>query len=274
MAKSHNKKRNVGIIYEQIINYVCSNLMDKNEEKAETAIKIIKNNFKKDSQLYKEYKLFKALATTHNVSGQLASSIIAEAKKACNHMFDNNKLEKEKSVLIKELNYNLGKDVIFKQKVKNYRTYATIQTLLNEWRNGSSNFDKVTEYEIKLHESLTQKEIINDSAPRKFDSLTYKLMNEMFDKKYNSKLNQIQQEIISAFINENNNKLKEKFTALKSSCNALFENYMNECNNNVLVEKKEAVFNKLSNLNENDFSKANLEKFLTLAKLKEELMGE
>ena len=31
---------------------------------------------------------------------------------------------------------------------------------------------------------------------------------------------------------------------------------------------------RIKNLNENDFSKANLEKFLTLAKLKEELMGE
>ena len=78
MARSHNKKRNVGIIYEQIINYVCNKLMNKEKDKAEVAIKIIKNNFKKDTQLYKEYKLFKALASTHNVSDHLASSIITE----------------------------------------------------------------------------------------------------------------------------------------------------------------------------------------------------
>ena len=275
MARSHNKKRNVGIIYEQIINYVCNKLMDKEDSKAEVAINIIKNNFKKDSQLYKEYKLFKALASTKNVSGHLASSIISEAKKACNHMFDNDVLEKEKSNLIRDLNHNIGKGVIFEEKIKSYRTYATIQTLLNEWRKNSSDFDKVTEYEIKLHESLTSKQIISETKVMpKVDKLTYSLMKEMFNKKYNSKLNETQQEIISAYIKDDENLLESKYLALKSSSKILLEEYIKKCNNNILLEKKENIFSKLKTLDEKNMTKENMQKFLTLAKLKEELMGE
>ena len=275
MAKSHNKKRNVGIIYEQIINYVCNKLMNKEKEKAEIAINIIKNNFKKDTQLYKEYKLFKALESTHDVSDHLASSIILEAKKACNHMFNSETLEKEKSNLIRDLNHNIGKGIIFEEKIKNYRTYATIQTLLNEWRKSSSDFDKVTEYEIKLHESLTSKKIIQDNKVMpKVDRLTYKLMKEMFNKKYNSKLNESQQEIISAFIKDDEDLLEKKYLALKSSSKILLEEYIKKCNNNILLEKQSNIFSKLRSLDEKNMSKENMQKFLTLAKLKEELIGE
>jgi hypothetical protein len=219
--------------------------------------------------------LFKALASTKNVSGHLASSIISEAKKACNHMFDNDVLEKEKSSLIRDLNHSIGKGVIFEEKVKSYRTYATIQTLLNEWRKTSSDFDKVTEYEIKLHESLTSKQIITETKVMpKVDKLTYKLMKEMFNKKYNDKLNETQREIISAYIKDDESLLESKYLALKSSSKILLEEYIKKCSNSILLEKQNNIFSKLKRLDEKDMTKENMQKFLTLAKLKEELIGE
>jgi len=273
MSKSHNKKRNVGIIYEQIINYVTDSLMNKDEKKAEEAISLIRKHFKKDTQLFKEYKLFKALVTTSNISEQLASSIINEAKRACNNMFDSKELEREKSSLIKDLNYTLGKGVIFEQKIKKYREYATIQTLLNEWRKPDSDFSKTTEYEIKLHESLTRNKQSETVALPKVDKLTRKIMKSMFEKKYNSQLNESQKEMISYFISDDKKSLERKFLSTKSSCKALFENYMRETNNAVLLEKKKDVFAKLSSIDEKEMSKENLQRFLTLAKLNEELKG-
>ena len=99
MARSHNKKRNVGIIYEQVMSFICEKLMEDNNLEAEKAINIIKENFNNNTQLRKEFKLFKALAETHNITGNLANLIISEAKSACNKMFDSQKLEKEKSKL-------------------------------------------------------------------------------------------------------------------------------------------------------------------------------
>ena len=76
MAKVHNKKRNIGIIYEQIIKFVCKKIMENDEVTSEKAIKIIKEHFAEGTQLNKEYKLFKALSDTKNVSSPLANSII------------------------------------------------------------------------------------------------------------------------------------------------------------------------------------------------------
>lgn len=275
MAKNHNKKRNIGIIYEQIINFVCSRLMENDNKTAEKAINIIKKHFHENSQLRKEYKLFKALSDTYSVSDHLASMMITEAKKACNHMFDNKVLEEEKSFLIKDLNYTFGKGVIFEEIVKNYKKYATIQTLLNEWRSTNSSFDKVTEYEIKLHENLTsQPKVVENFPPKKVDKLTYKIMNEMFDKKYKSQLNETQKELISFFIKDDCESLTNKYKAVKNSCDHLLENYISKCNNVILEEKYNSIKTKILDLNEDDMSKNNLQKFLLLGKLKEEILGE
>ena len=276
MPRVHNKKRNVGIIYEQIINFICSKLIEEDKHSAEIATNIIKNHFNSKSQLFKEYKLFKALATTSNISDQLAYSIINEAKKACNHMFDSQALEKEKSLLIRELNYKLGKGKIFEEKVANYRTYATIQTLLNEWRSNSNNFDKRAEYEIKLHQKLTEdSNVISEQVkPVKVDNLTYKLMQQMFDKKYSNLLNNGQKKLIESFINDDEESLKEHFSELKSECINSLKNYMSSCSNKILLEKKNNILNNISLLNENDTSKTNLQRFLTVEKLREELSGE
>jgi len=274
MAKSHNKKRNVGIIYEQIMSFICERLMEDDQIESQKAIKIVKENFNKNSQLYKEFKLFKALSETHNITDNLANLIISEAKSACNNMFDSKKLEKEKSNLIKDLNYTFGRGVIFEQNVSNYKIFATIQTLLNEWRNNDNNFDKITEYEIVLHESLTKKEnnIVEEVVQP--NSLTRKLMKEIFDKKYNNVLSTSQKKLINFYTNEKDEVVTEEFLNIKNNCLALFENYMKSCDNRILNNKYSDIKEKISNLDENIISKENLNKFLVASKLSEEILGE
>ena len=275
MSRSHNKKRNVGIIYEQIVLFICNSLLENNKKDAEMATNIIAKHFKKGSQLYKEHKLFSALINTNNISEQLASSIISEAKKACNNLFDSRELEKEKSMLIKDLNYCFGKGKIFESKISQYRTFATVQTLLNEWRDKNSNFDKTTEYEIKLHKKLT--ESFDDEKPsiiRKFDPLTYKLMNKNYEEKYSNSLNEAQKKLISNYIDDNEENISSYYINLKENCVKDIDNYMKNCNNSILLEKNNLIRKNIKKLDAYDFSKNNLQKFLIIAKLKEEVAGE
>ena len=275
MSRSHNKKRNVGIIYEQIVLFICSKLLEENKKEAELATNIIAKHFKKNTQLYKEHKLFKALINTTNVSDQLASSIISEAKKACNNMFDSKKLEQEKSLLIKDLNYCFGKGNIFEEKITDYRMFATIQTLLNEWREVNNNFEKTTEYEIKLHNRLTEnKKEDRPNIPVKVDPLTYRIMNKKFNEKYNPVLNETQKKLISNFIKDDADLISDNYESLKENCVKKLDSYIKKCNNNILVEKNQNIRFKISNLDSNDLTKENLQKFLIVAKLKEELTGE
>ena len=277
MAKIHNKKRNIGIIYEQIVNYICKKAMEKNESDSEAGIKIIKECFRKGTQLNKEYRLFKALASTKGISSPLANSIIFEAKKACNNMFDSKKLEKEKSILIKKLNYSFGKGKIFEESIENYTLYATIQTLLNEWRDPeNASFDLTTKYEIKLHESLTSPSKLknNQNKNLKVDSLTYKLMNEIFYKKYSKVLNENQNKILEYYSANDKKSLTESFNNLKSNTHDLLKDYIKNCSNKILKEKYQLVNKQIKDLPTEDVSKQNLQKYLLLAKLKEELLGE
>lgn len=280
MSKFHNKKRNIGIIYEQIIKFISLKLLENKKDEANNAIKIIKKYFNNGTQLQKEYKLFKALATTNNISDNLATSIIKEAKKACNNHFNNKQLEIEKSNLIKDLNYAFGKGTIFEQEINDYKTYATIQTLLNEWRDiENSDFERKTEFEIKLHENLTKKVeqkqetcIINENI--KVDKLTFNLMKKIFDEKYNINLNENQKQLINHFTNNNNDNLISEFKLLKQNSLKNLNNYIKNCDNNFIKSKYQNVINNIHDLNENDISKDNLKKFLTLSKLNNELLEE
>ena len=47
-----------------------------------------------------------------------------------------------------------------------------------------------------------------------------------------------------------------------------------ECNNKVLLEKRNNVIKKIKLLNEEDISKENIEKYLTVIKLKDVILGE
>ena len=282
MGKLHNKKRNVGIIYEQIITFVCKQALEGNNESANKAMKIIKEYFKGNTQLAKEYKLFKALVETNGISESLGTSIINEAKKACNYHFDEKTLEFEKSKLIKDLNYNFGKGNIFKETVKNYKMYATIQTLLNEWRkNNNSDFAITTKYEKILHEHMIKdlKSDDNIENPRlekndkKISKLVFELMNSKFNKKYNNLLNENQKKIITMFTKDDCNITKE-YSILKEETINQLKDYKYKCDNSILLESYDKVLHKVNNLDENENSEDNLKKFLFLCKLKEELSGE
>ena len=255
---------------------MCNKMLENKEDDVKKALKLVKKYFSKNTQLFKEYKLFKALVNTRKIDSVLATSIIQEAKKACINHFNENSLEKEKSDLIFELNKTFGKGVIFKEKVKNYKTYATIQTLINEWREGvHCDFETVSQYEIKLHEWMTSevKETIRENKQYKnIDPLTFKLMEENFNKKYSNKLNTLQKKIIKEFVESNNiENTKEIFSKVKSNTLAKLFEFRKTCTNNILNEKYTKVYNNIQDLDENIIDEENLKKFLTCAKLYEEL---
>ena len=47
MSKSHNKKRNVGIVFEQLVKYASKAIVENDQEKASKVLKITNKYFKK-----------------------------------------------------------------------------------------------------------------------------------------------------------------------------------------------------------------------------------
>ena len=58
---NHNKKRNVGLIYEQLIRYASKCILEGKTDRAEIAMQIMKEHFRPGTELYKEFRLFNAL---------------------------------------------------------------------------------------------------------------------------------------------------------------------------------------------------------------------
>ena len=86
IVHNHNKKRNVGLIYEFLIRSLTKNIIENNSEFASTSLKILKTHFHKNSEIYKEFRLLNSLFVTTVSSKAVAANIIAEARNvALNH---------------------------------------------------------------------------------------------------------------------------------------------------------------------------------------------
>ena len=276
MTKSHNKKRNIGIIYDQMISTLCESYIENDQESVKQIISIIKESFKKGTQLQKELQFFNSFIKTRSLSNSSSALIISEAKKACKNHFNQEDLDKEKSKLIKSLNYAFGKGKIFEKKVLNYKMYATIQTLLNEWRREDPNFSEIVEYEIKLNEWLTSEESLiteQNSDFKDVDNITFKLMNDRFNKKYQN-LSETQKKLIKKYItsiNKNHNNLIQELKFLKESTIDSLNQYQKTCDNQYVLDKCKNIRENIENLDYKNLSEENLKRFLTTAKLKDEM---
>ena len=126
MAK-HNKKRNTAFIYEVLLREVVRQSVAKNLDKRNTAIDILKESFKKGTQLKKELDLYKILLETKNLPERLAEKLIEESR-AQHKTINQPRLFKEQSKVISIINKKISKDA-FANFVPNYKSLATIAQL-------------------------------------------------------------------------------------------------------------------------------------------------
>jgi hypothetical protein len=271
----HNKKRNVGVVYEQLLNYIAKNVVNDKQNVAKKAVKIIERRFNKNTELYKEFRLFNALANTDSVSTEVAAGILVEAKKAARRI-NKDKLRNEKSLLIKDINYQLKENNFFHNKIDNYRDYASIQILINEWcKEDKSDLRKLVEYEKMIIESLvaTKSDKVINNDLEYSDKLVFKIMAEKINKKYNQKLSNEQKDIIKhyAIYQDSPNLMQNYLSEVKQKTLSQLKDYQEGLNNQVLLTKIDRVYDNVENLSVTDISESNIKKFLTITSLKEEL---
>ena len=120
----HNKKRNVGIIYEQLLSSLSRSLVEGKSGEVKIIKGLIDKHFRPGTELYKEFRLFQAMVKTSVPRESLAIKILEEAKSAsCN--LNSQKLQIEKSLLIKDINHKIADGNFYNQRVNEYRDYAT-----------------------------------------------------------------------------------------------------------------------------------------------------
>lgn len=270
---NHNKKRNVGIIYEQLILRAAAAMIDNDTKTVETCSRIIKKYYRPGTEIFKEHRLFKALVDTTVKSENVGMRIMQEAKRGA-HMFSTQQLDQEKSNLIREINKSLDDPNFFNQNVKNYRLYATVQTLMNDWRrDDESSFERVIQYEQKLLERLQQDKsqapTFNELTESRVTPLSVKIMNEKFEKKWSTKLNDTQRSLIRDYVHG-----KVDVNALESIKNRALRGLLRlkeSTESQVLLEKLDVVRKNVEEIDSSRLDDTGIVKFMHLTHLYQEL---
>lgn len=190
-SKNHNKKRNAGLLYEFLVRAISAAIIENDNKRSAAALKLLKKYFKPGTELYKEFRLANALVKTTVGSEHTAASIIVEAKHAARE-HNRQALEREKSLLIRDINCTLNDENFFDRQINEYKDYATVQQLLNSWR---SNYDSVDIAQLaKFEEQLllrltTPQSKVEPISENKDDGpgmnrLVMKLMTKKLNDKY------------------------------------------------------------------------------------------
>lgn len=271
----HNKKRNVGIVYELLLNYISNSLIENKKNNARKATRIIEKHFRKGTELYKEFRLVNALAKSKVSSSHNIASILSEAKTVINNL-DHSQIEKEKSDLIRHINYSLGKS-FYRTSVANYRDLGNIQLAINEWKKEEKDLKNLIEYETKIAEMMLKEEVeieqkeLNASHT---DKLVLKIMTEKFNKRYAEELSGDQKKIIENYVfysDKNEDYLIEFFKNKKQEALSNLSAFEKCTKNNYLLEKVDSVKNKITGLDHNSINDDTVIKFLSVTKLIKEL---
>lgn len=194
----HNKKRNSYIIYEQLLSLTTRLAASGNNDEAKYIVGFIKQYYHPTTEIAKELKILESLVEKSHQKDQ-AEKILEEAlKQASTLNFE--KLQKEKTALIDHINKKISVS-LFDMPVKEYKTMASAQILINEVKD---NFVNTTPTErVKLKNFIVEKMTVNPEpvSQEKVDDLTFAILVNNFNKKYSQLMNEDQRELLSAWSN-------------------------------------------------------------------------
>lgn len=282
-VKSHNKKRNTGLLYEFLVREISRSLVNNESKRSSVALKILRSCYKPGSELYREFRLINALIKTTVSSHAVAASILQETKAAA-RSYDAAKLDREKSLLIRNINHRIRDDGFYDQQVNEYKIYATIQTLLNDWRAPNPDIERLAKYENQLVEWLVSakpeqpEHFINEESPGTGRLLMKVLMQKLNDK-YSGVLNESQKSIVRTYVwsttKDDPNAIRQKLDEVKGTLLSAIDSFAstemaNSFLNNKLAEvRSHLVAETLDTINDDVVTR-----FMLYIKLSDELMQE
>jgi hypothetical protein len=209
----HSKYKNTGMLFELLTRQITSDIISANES---VATEILKKFFNKNSELLKEYSLYKTLCEGRFQSEYKSNILIEAVLRARTKNINHAKLRDEKYQLIKYINEHFDIDSFFQTKVQNYKLLASIYKIF-EYKE-FENPEKITQSKVTIIENLMsdRKSKLEENhttiadEPKEIRLLSYKILVEKFNTKY-EELSPEQKLILREYIGNvsNTNNLKD-----------------------------------------------------------------
>jgi hypothetical protein len=244
----HSKFKNTGMLFELLTRQITSDIISSNES---VAISILKKHFGRNTELLKEYTLYKTLCD-ERLKSETRANILIDAVIKSKNTINKKKLNEEKYELIKAIRDNFDVNLFFQTKVQNYKLLASIYKLL-EYKELDNPLE-LTKSKITILENITtksRKELVNEfnlmaKQPKDVRVLSQKLLVEKFNKKY-SDLSDNQKNLLREYIENvsNTNNLKLFVQSESSNIHKIFKNNIHKVTNKTLKIKLNEIVNLL-----------------------------
>ena len=203
----HSKFKNTGILFELLVRRIASDTL---AGKDSLALEVIKNHFKKGTELSKELKMYQAL-TKENFDSQYKAqefvNIILQERVNLNEAI----LRRQKYNLIKSIKESFVMEDFFKYRVSNYREMASVFKLFENTQSVSPKeyvecknviLETITKADVKVITESVDKDYA--ALPKEIRMLAYKFLVDSFNSKYTN-LSESQKKVLSTYINNVDN---------------------------------------------------------------------
>ena len=194
MKNKHNKKRNTAFLYEVLIREMTRAVVAKDKHAKILVTDIIKNYFKKNTCLYEELQLYKALTETTDLNDKISERLLLEVK-ASRVKLNEKKLFNEQTRLITKINNSFNSSV-FSSFIPNYKSLATVYQIFNC---SVSIKDKVFLEQLVLN-NMQSKTIKEEDTLDNIDNLVFKTFIKKFNKSYGEILTEGQKQLVTNYI--------------------------------------------------------------------------
>ena len=251
----HSKIRNTGILFELLTRQITVDVL--NNDKKGSAAKILKEFFNKNTQLGKEYELYRVL-TVENYKSETKANHLVNAVLNARTKLNESSLKREKYNLIKEVRSNYDINDFFMARIPNYKVNASIYKLFSTKE--AMNPQTETESRFTIVENITRK---NLSTKKKEDVmvegykkqekdlrlLAYGILIEKFNKKYSS-LSKNQRNLLKEYINNisNTNSLKELIESETIKVKKELQSYLPQVSDKITKIKLHEAINQAETL--------------------------
>ncbi len=244
----HNKIKNTEFLFECLSRQVTSDIL--NDVKDSPALKIIKEHFKKGSILNQELELYKALSSK-SVTEPKKLEFLVESVGKVRRKISNRDLRSSKYNIIKAIKEHYDVNQIFKTRIKDYKTVASIYKYFESLTTSVQPIEE-TNIRFNMMENLSKNSVSNKKSTKfqnfsKEDSdirlLAYKMLVDKFNSKYSS-LSESQRNLLKQYINNisNTNSFKEYIISEVTMIQKEITKVLPKIDDNVVkIKLKEAI---------------------------------
>lgn len=260
MRLKHNKIKNTGLLYEMLIKKMTSEITTSTNP---TAVNIIKRYFH-NTELAKEYRLYRDLTTTSSKTINESNLILSEAISYYNKL-DKSKIKDEKYKLVREVLSKYGED-FFNTQVDNYTLHASVFNIFESQNPNkeysildiSKNKTTILESLSKVDESL---EFLNEW--NKLDKFTKNVAVKTSVDNLNKTLENLNESQKTFVVNYSTNCLTESYlsdyiSSIKNTC----LQKLNEIDDDVISTKLKSVLSEISSINAMNVNEDSMAKLL------------